>query len=242
MDSRRTNQIFDDAQAVRELVHWMVITALHRSGLYAARMEIIDDLAGNPYVGQLQQAGCDKDHLPNILACAKEMPTFYPPIDAHGLKDLGKDLVKILGRMKYYTPCLALPRIEDGPDGKKILTLQPIREDRHSLPELEHELQRRADLYSELARLCRQYKIPTRETFRKFAYLWPVHYVHSKTSKPLYTAISALLDFVGIGKNPKQLKVAYRSARASYPWVLEWMDLATEFLHNNVTFWADEEK
>jgi hypothetical protein len=102
---------------------------------------------------------------------------------------------------------------------------------------LEEELRRKAELYNELARLCTDRLVPTRATFKRIAYIWPVLYVTSKTGKPHYAALSRLLNEAGIiDKTPKQLKVAFNSIRREYPGVLQWMEIAADNSTENYSY------
>ena len=223
-----SDRIIDDAEAVREVVHWMVITAAYDPRLRAVKDEFARELAGNDDVNELQRLRCDKDKLLNTLAFAKEMPALYPPLDAKALRNLARDLKIVLTRMKRITPSVPLLWIEERADGKHSLTWKPTGGDLHVWPELERELERKAGAYEELARLCRLRKIPSRATFRRYAFVWPLQYINSCTGKPHYAAASRLLSVTGINKNEKQLKGAFLSADPS---VLRWMELATTFLH-----------
>jgi hypothetical protein len=225
------DQITDDAEAVREIVHWMVITAAHDPALLAVKGKFASELARNDDVSELQRLGCDKDKLLDTLAFANAMPALYPPLDANALRNLARDLKDIVTRMKRITPSAALLWIEES-DGRQFLTWKPTGGDLHVGPELERELQLKAAVYKGLARLCRLRKIPSRATFRRFAFVWPLQYINSCTGEPHYAAASRLLCRTGIHKNGKQLKVAFLSALERYPSVLSWMELAASFLHD----------
>jgi len=224
------NRANDDAEAVKEVVHWLVITAAHDPRLRAVKDEFAIELAKNDDVTELQRRGCEKGKLLNTLAYANRMPALYPPLSANALRNLARDLKDIVTRMKRIAPSLALPWAEES-DGGHFLTWKPTGGDLHVWPELERELRGKAGAYEELSRLCRLGKIPDRATFRRFAFVWPVKYIDSCTGHPHYTAASNLLCLTGTKKNPKQLKVAYRLACKEYPSVLGWMELATSFLH-----------
>ena len=230
-----SDRIIDDAEAVREVVHWMVITAVHDPGLLAVKGKFASELARNDDVKELQRLGCDKDKLLNTLAFANRMPALYPPLGAEALRNLARDLKDIVTRMKRFTPSVALPWIEES-DGRQFLTWKPTGGDLHIWPELERELQLKAAAYKRLARLCRMGMIPDRATFRRFAFVWPVQYINSCIHEPHYAAASRLLCLTGIKKNPKQLKVAFLLVREQDPSVLSWMGLATSFLHETVRF------
>jgi hypothetical protein len=139
----------------------------------------------------------------------------------------------MLKRMRRITPSILLPIAEER--GGRV-NMVPTGGDLHIWPELESELQRKANGYEQLARLCRLRKIPSRATFRKFAFVWPVQYINSCTGHPHYAAASRLLSYAGIDKNEKQLKVAFHSALEHYPSVLSWMGRATSFLHETAGF------
>jgi hypothetical protein len=226
-----SNRVNDDAEAVREVVHWMVITAAHDPLLQETKDKFARDLARNDSVNMLTELGCDKDKLLSTLAFANKMPDLYPPLDAQALRNLARDLDDVLRRMKRLTPSIALLWTEESADGKHSLTLKPTGGDLHVWPELECELRCKVETYEALARLCELRKIPTRATFRKFAYLWPIQYINSCLQKEHYAEASELLCLTGNTKNTKQLIVAFNKARKQYPSVLRWMELATTFLH-----------
>ncbi|MGB9232854.1 MAG: helix-turn-helix domain-containing protein [Terriglobales bacterium] len=236
MDSDSTKRINTDDQAVKEIAHWIVLTAIHHPMLLALKGKLDSDLARNEDVIKLEELGCDKSRLLNVLAFTNAMPSLYPPLEANTLRKLAKDLRGVFQRMKVITPSSALPWIKENAVGRQFLTWVPTGGDLHIWPDLETEVQRRADMYSELARLCAQRKVPSRATFRKFAYLWPVQYVNSTLQEPHYVALSKLLAHVGIDKNPKQLKVAFKSVQEEYPGLLKWMDLAANLLHETAVF------
>jgi hypothetical protein len=236
LDSDSTKRIDTDNQMVTEIAHWMVLTAIHHPMLLALKGKLDSDLARNEDVIKLVESGCDKSQLINVLAFANAMPSLYPPLEANTLRELAKDLRSVFHRMKAITPSSVLLWSKENAEGREFLTWVPTGGDLHIWPDLEAEVQRRADMYSELARLCAQRKVPSRATFRRFAYLWPVQYVNSILQKPHYVALSKLLAHVGIDKNPKQLKVAFTSAQTEYSSILRWMELATQWLDQAVTF------
>jgi hypothetical protein len=93
-------------------------------------------------------------------------------------------------------------------------------------------------MYKGLAHLCNLRLIPTRATFRRIAYVWPLVYVNSCTSdpEPHYAAVSRLLEFAGVEKDSRQLKKAFLSVREKYPEILEWLKLATRVLQEVASF------
>jgi hypothetical protein len=224
-----SNRINDDAELVTEVLHWMVITAAYDPSLRAVKDKFAHELARNDDVNKLKKLGCDKDKLLSTLAFANRMPALYPPLGANPLRNLARDLKSVLVRMKRLTPSRALPWFEDSTEGKYILTFEPTGGDLHVWPELERELQLKAAVYEGLAGLCQKRKIPSRATFRKYAFLWPVQYINSCLGEPHYAAAARLLCLTGIKKNWKQLKVAFLSADPS---VLRWLELATSVTHD----------
>jgi len=235
LDSDSTKRINTDDQMVNEIAHWLVLTAIHHPMLLALKGKLQSDLARNEDVIKLEKLGCDKSRLLNVLAFANAMPFLYPPLEANTLRELAKDLGSVFRRMKAITPSSALLWSKEGADGRQFLAWVPTGGDLHIWHDLETEVHHRANMYTELARLCAQRRVPSRATFRKLAYLWPVQYVNSTLQKPHYVALSKLLAHVSIDKNPKQLKVAFTSAQTEYSSILRWMDLAITFLHETAS-------
>jgi hypothetical protein len=124
-----------------------------------------------------------------------------------------------------------VPWAKDDAGNFTVVTLKPTGGDLHIWPWLEDEVQCRLQMYEQLARLCSERRIPSRASFRKFAYIWPVQFVVARTGKPHYADLSALLALTGIDKGPKQLKVSFNLARTKFPSILNWMDLATRNIH-----------
>lgn len=158
LDSDSTKRINTDDQKVKEIAHWLVLTAIHHPMLLALKGKLESDLARNEDVIKLEELGCDKSQLLNVLAFANAMPSLYPPLEANTLRELAKELRSVFQRMKAITPSSALPWSKENADGRQFLTWVPTGGDLHIWPDLEGEVQRRADMYSELARLCAQRK------------------------------------------------------------------------------------
>lgn len=235
MSSDSSTRNVDSIPAAIEVAHWIVITALHHPRIVAAKGKLAVEVGRDEDVNRLCRSVCDRSELLNVLAFAKEMPALYPQWDADTLRKLAADLRRVLRRMKFVTPSIVLPWFETSADGTERLSWQSSAGDLDLSPELEKQLQLRVEMYGQLARLCSRREIPSRATFRKFAYLWPVQYINSSTGQPHYAVAARLLGFAGIDKNEKQLKVAFVAVRQRYPWVLSWMDLAIGFLHGRAS-------
>jgi hypothetical protein len=213
-----------ESTATKEIVHWIVWTAVHDDRLLAVKRKL-QAFANDKDVAELQACGCDKEMLLNTVAYGAQLPTLYPPFTAMELKELAKDVESVLFRMKTLTPSIALPWLHDAGDGTQVVTTQPTGGGLHVWPELEQDLLNKAKMYKGLAHLCNLRLIPTRATFRRIAYVWPLVYVNSCTSdpEPHYAAVSRLLEFAGVEKDSRQLKKAFLSVREKYPEILEWL-------------------
>jgi len=213
-----------------EITRWLVSTALHDDRLLQVKGSLTQVLKNNKDLAALVAGGCDGEMLANTLAFAVQITTCYPKIVSADLKDLAKDVKSVLRRMKELTPSVALPIGEDVGEGKYVVKHLFTGGDLHVWPWLEEDLLRKSGMYEDLARLSRDKKIPTQATLRRFAFVWPVHYVYSRLKKERYAAISRLLTLAGIEKEPRQLKQALKAARREHPEALLWMDAATPFL------------
>lgn len=224
---------------VADGVHWMLMTALHDQRLLEVKGSLLDKYGDDEDVETLQDYGCDKETLLNVLAFTKLLPDMYPPIFAQELISLANDIDGrggVLTRMRKYDPSYFLPRLQDRQKdyGEEHVWL-PIAAGLYLGAELEKDLENKAELYRKLARMCAERQIPSRQTFRKWAYVWPLAYVsRCCNGEPHYTLVSKLLLLIKEDKNARQLRAAYKSVKDAYPEVLTWMVLATDWLQDAI--------
>lgn len=220
-------------------VHWILMTALHDQRLLEVKGSLLEDHGDDKDVKTLQDRGCDKETLLNVLAFTKLLPDMYPPIFSQELISLANDIDGrggVLTRMRKYDPSYSLPRSHPRHNfyGDAIVWL-PIAAGLHLGPELEQDLKNKANLYRKLARLITERQIPSRKTFRKWAYVWPLAYVSSCCNdEPHFTLVSNLLLFINEDKNPRQLRAAFKSVEDQYPEVLAMFELATDWLQDAI--------
>jgi hypothetical protein len=224
---------------VADAIHWILMTALHDQRLLAVKGSLLREYGEDNDVVTLQDRGCDKEKLLNVLAFTKLLPDRYPPIFAEELRSLADDIDGkggVLTRMRKYDPSYSLPLIEDRQtDYEETNVWLPIAARLYLGSELEQDLEKKAELYRKLARMCTERKIPTRKTFRKLAYLWPLAYVnHCCNGLPHFTLVSNLLLFIKVDKGPRQLRDAFRVVEHQNPEILAMFVFATDWLQDAI--------
>jgi hypothetical protein len=219
MDAEKKQEFLNEA------THWLVVTMAHDERLRAHK-GTLDSYRKNEDVSALVDEGCDLGVLLNSFAFAAALPACYPPFTADQLRELAYDCRSVLRRMKTLTPSQALSFHED--DGS--IDFPPTGGDMHVSPALESDIENKARCYESLAELCKEKLLPTRATLGQLSYLWPVFYVKSRTGEPNYARVARILQFVGIAKNPKQLRVGFEGALGRYGDLLRWMTAALMML------------
>ncbi len=219
-------------QLIKEVPEWIITTALNNSQVVAAKgsLQKLIRKDENPTLSKLVHDGCDDDVLLNTIAFAAELPNLYPPFSAQELRELAKDVESVLSRMRRLTPSIALPIVTTTSKGKNELRLEPTGDVFHVWPQLEHDLCLKIAAYKMLAQLCTNHEIPTRAEFKTITCVFPLLYVRRKIGEPRFAAVSRLLEFAGISKNAKQLRIALRKAETKYSAALFWMETAIGFL------------
>jgi len=73
VEVRRNVDTQREPTAIEEVLHWILITALHDKSLLAVKGKLLKELRKNEDVAALQADDCDKETLLNLLAFAQEL-------------------------------------------------------------------------------------------------------------------------------------------------------------------------